>query len=389
MLAVNLFLHVGVLHGFLIRTFLAGSFAERQVGVFAAPVAINGVDDAAMVPSSRDMRVADARGAARSQIVRRHSNRDVQSSAGNLFNLELTARGTAASHGKRNSYEALVLADNPLAYWRLGGPNDGSNTTAALGRAGQAVDGIVEGDPEFQTQSLIPSDPDAAMLFTGSTGEVVRIPNSTLINSGDNYTNRTIEFWFKATGLTVAKQTLYDEGDDVRGISIFVNRKPGFEETVEDAPGILSLFVYNRGDGEIRFGMEDPNLGAGEHDSGGPITCEFEEGKTYYVALVFEGGDSPAPRYQAFYRGPGNIWTVHACGDVVNLPKNAVLRHHSEPPCLGSICGKSRHSPAELVQDTHPSESDHKFRGTIDEVAIYDTSLPRSRMDIHAIEAMA
>src|SRR4051812_8284116 len=63
------------------------------------------------------------------------------------------------------SYSSEVLADSPLAYWRLG---DASGTTM-VDSSGNARDGAYTGSPTLGTTSLLLSDADTAVTLNGST----------------------------------------------------------------------------------------------------------------------------------------------------------------------------------------------------------------------------
>ena len=77
------------------------------------------------------------------------------------------------------SYQAAVMADSPLGYWRLG---DGSGTTMA-DSSGNSRNGTYTGSPSFGVGGLLVGDTDTAVSLNGSSQygnvSVALLPNPT------------------------------------------------------------------------------------------------------------------------------------------------------------------------------------------------------------------
>ena len=87
------------------------------------------------------------------------------------------------------TYLSTVLADQPIAYWRLG---EASGTTAA-DASGHNISGTYSGGVTLGQPGALSSDPNTAALFNGSTG-VVNIADSAATRLNGAF---TIEFWGK------------------------------------------------------------------------------------------------------------------------------------------------------------------------------------------------
>lgn len=101
------------------------------------------------------------------------------------------------------SWASEVLADSPVAWFRLGEARGTSATDAVGGAAGTYVGGVTLGQP-----SLLAGDPsDTCADFNGSTG-LVEIADRAELDFGDVF---TLECWFQLdTG--GANRTLFGKG---------------------------------------------------------------------------------------------------------------------------------------------------------------------------------
>lgn len=86
------------------------------------------------------------------------------------------------------TYSSSVLADSPLAYWRLG---ETSGTTA-VDSSGH-VNGTYSGGVTLGQSGALPSDGDLSTLFNGSSG-MVSVPDSAALRLNGAF---TVEFWAK------------------------------------------------------------------------------------------------------------------------------------------------------------------------------------------------
>ena len=104
-------------------------------------------------------------------------------------------------------YAETVLADSPIAYYRLGEPA-GFSITTAYDWGGSAFNGTISGGVTLGEPGAIFNDPNTAMLFDGSSGGIA-LPSG-LNPSG--WTSVTVEYWFNCTSITGLKRILSNSG---------------------------------------------------------------------------------------------------------------------------------------------------------------------------------
>lgn len=110
-----------------------------------------------------------------------------------------TTRASVESEGSTLSYSSEVLADSPLAWWRLGEPSG----TVAADSSGHAHPGEYTNAPELNKAGAISSEANTAVKFNGTNQRVV-IPNFT--GPGDTF---SIEAWVKRTAEGGAEAILH------------------------------------------------------------------------------------------------------------------------------------------------------------------------------------
>jgi hypothetical protein len=77
--------------------------------------------------------------------------------------------GDAAEAGPASGYAAAVLADSPLAYWRLGDP---SGSTTCLDQTGHGHNASVVGMVTLGVPGALAHDSNTAVEFDGTTGSI-------------------------------------------------------------------------------------------------------------------------------------------------------------------------------------------------------------------------
>ena len=98
-----------------------------------------------------------------------------------------------AAGGGGGSYSAAVLADGPLAYYRLG---DSSGTTMT-DSSGNGRNGTYAGSPTLGAPGLVIGDTDTAVTFNG-TSQQAQVPYGSWMNT----TSLTLEAIIKPTSVT-------------------------------------------------------------------------------------------------------------------------------------------------------------------------------------------
>jgi hypothetical protein len=149
-----------------------------------------------------------------------------------------------------DSYDAEVLADSPLLYWRLG---ESSGTTAA-DSSGNGRDGTISGSYSLGATSLVNVD-NTAVDFTDA---VVQDAYDTALN----LSTATYEAWFKAdtfSGVIIR-----------RGVAL---------------AGAIGAQIVASSDPMVKFEFTTPggDVYVVEHSTG------WSTGTTYHVALTFDG----------------------------------------------------------------------------------------------------
>jgi hypothetical protein len=94
-----------------------------------------------------------------------------------------------------DSYEDVIVADGPEAWWRLDDPAGTTTLTDAMGRH----DGIYKGGVTLAVAGVLVGNTNTAATFDGSSG-YAEVPFSKALNT----TNFTIECWAKANAIAAA-----------------------------------------------------------------------------------------------------------------------------------------------------------------------------------------
>lgn len=121
--------------------------------------------------------------------------------------------------GSVPSFNSFITATQPLLWYRL---NDASGTTAVNSGILSSMDGTYHGGFVLHQPSLILSDvADYSVQLNGATG-YISVPTNSVINNSSPWYTRTIMLWFQASDNTIARQSLYAEGDVNRGFGIYL-----------------------------------------------------------------------------------------------------------------------------------------------------------------------
>ncbi len=196
--------------------------------------------------------------------------------------------------------QPAVLLDNPFAYWRLG------ETEGNL--ANNEVSGIhtgtYTGNPGLGAERLVPGDSSSAVLFDASAQNFIAIANHADINNlGGNagWTEKTIEFWFKARNLPNSspamegqpisqRQVIYEQGGATRGINVYL---VGTEDGDDPNEAELWFNILNRAEtawgGTVPFNEDQ---GLSPNDEAVAVGTTIQKDTVYHAVLVFQGDDS-------------------------------------------------------------------------------------------------
>ncbi|MCB9991189.1 MAG: hypothetical protein H6867_07385 [Rhodospirillales bacterium] len=218
----------------------------------------------------------------------------------------------------------IILADAPVAYWRLN--ETSGNVAENLGSGGAAINGTYNANIELEADPLyIGGGNESVAQFNGGNNHRVNIPDSNLINLG-THAERSIELVFNADS-TSGRQVLYEEGGATNSLTLYV----------EDG----RVYVMGRDAGA--WGPVD-------------ISAEIEAGETYHLALVF---DFPNRTFTGYLNGE----------EIGEEAVNAIFPAHSANIGIGGMWGDA------WFHDGSAVGNDFEFHGRIGEVAIYNDVL--------------
>jgi len=242
------------------------------------------------------------------------------------------------------AYPDVVLADNPMAYWRLG--ETSGNTAVNQGSLASAADGTYSGLMTWGVKGLIDNEADTAVDFQGGH---VRMSNVNGINRRGPFEEKSIELWFRADSLS-RRQVLYEQGGGTRGLAIYLDG------------GTLYVCGWNRAN-------DGGRVAAPWGNSPAPLSVSttIEAGRVYYVALVMDGDSN----------GFGGSIDGYLNGRHFGQVSGVGLLYNHNPAVIGTAVSGIR------FHDNDTSTNNRSFDGVIDEVALYDTALTASQIRAH------
>ena len=266
------------------------------------------------------------------------------------------------------SYSDLVLADNPIAYWRLDDEAQGgiSNIGTAPGIAATATGGDflelgVEGlaDPSNPAMRFLGTDFDAFDLDGVITGGRVNIADNALTNSGGPYTEKTIELWFSADNVEPdSQQIIFEQGGSTRGISIYVYE------------GEVVAGVHNSANDDGALSTPWP-AGTGAERGLAFVKAEIEADTPYHLALVMDGDEDGFEGTVTGYLNGESMGVVEGIGRLFS---------HTDDTHIGG-------GMQTLFEDggvgTDVDLELRYFEGIIDDVALYNRALSAGRIGVH------
>jgi len=235
-------------------------------------------------------------------------------------NLSSPATVTVLAAPDSGTYAGYVMADQPLAYWRL---DETTGSTAALDRAG-GYNGTYVGPVALQQAGALVADTDTAAAFTASSATKVSVP----FNAAINPAQFTLECWAKDNGSSTS---------DYR--SPFTSRQDspqkGFTFYATPAPG--NLWQLWDGTGSAWDVITGPAV---QFNNWAHLVATFDgTTKRFYVNGVQVGSSTGA-----YAANPLNALKIGAGGG---------------------------------------SADSYLFNGGIDEVAVYGTALSAARVAAH------
>ncbi len=246
--------------------------------------------------------------------------------------LVVDSGGRSPASAAGTEYRDAVLADGPLAYWRLGEPA-GSTAADEMG----AFPATYLGNPGLGGPGLV-ADADSAPVFDG-VDDLVAVPDADAINL-QPVAARTIEAWFRVSDVN-RRQVVVEEGGITRGITVYVDQ------------------------GEVYFGgwnrrNDGPDAPWGNIFFSTPVTPDTP----HHVVLVL---DAAAGTLSGYLDGQPAGSSNQA----------GTLYWHGSDTGIGAMKDASR------FHDSHKGGNGFYLDGVVDEVAFYNSVLSASAIGAH------
>lgn len=232
------------------------------------------------------------------------------------------------------SYASTVLADSPVAYYRLG---ELSGATTAEDETG-THDGTYVNAPTLEVAGAV-DDGNTACTFNGTDERVL---TTTLGTLGSNLLTSSWEWWVKTT--TTANRTMW--GTLNTGSTLIIRVAANTDTTTETA-STGDTFVQVRGQNGSSLR--------------GEITTNIYDGNWHHCVVVIESGTSPSS-FSFYVDGVSRTVTY-------NLQQTITGANFDFAPTIGA-----RNSRGTI---------DQFFPGSIDEFACYATRLNSSQVAAH------
>ena len=284
----------------------------------------------------------------------------------------------SASADSAIDYAAEVISDGPVIYWKLA-ETEGTVANDEMGnRPGTYVSASGNEPPTLGADSLVAASQDGAVHFNAANGQLMRVADHAVMNTGGPYLNKSIELWFKADSLPKAtpdaafspKMVVWEQGGGWKAMLIYLN---GTQDSDNPTKADLYFKVTSHIGGDV---PEDLKWGgttderASTVDAGHTDTTpvfaktEVEVAKTYYIAAVMEGDPDGFEGKLKLYVNGSLAAETGGVGQLYN---------HGNDAGMGGInAGTIFHD--ELNDSTLLSDLYH-FNGTIDEFAEFNSVL--------------
>ena len=249
-----------------------------------------------------------------------------------------------------SDYQNLVLAKNPVGYWRLGE----SQGTIAKDGSGRGHHGRCHGTQSWQQPGALHGDADTSLGLDGK-GSYLEIPTHPDFSQPTSGRGLTVEAWLRPDALEFAGEAadpyVYWLGKGQPNTHEWALRF--YSRASPDRPNRISAYLFN----------PEGGLGAGAY-----FQDELRAGEWIHVVACYE---------------PGNAATNREAG--VHIYKNG--EHRLGPPAPGALYNSSqwqinpRAGVAPLRLGTYNLKS--FLKGGLDEVAIYQRVLTAREIQEH------
>jgi hypothetical protein len=277
------------------------------------------------------------------------------------------------------SYYLEALADNPVRYFRFDETNGTiANSDVSLLDTLVTAQGTYHNSPLLGQPPLVPNSAGTSIQLVAANSNNVSFvateKDLTSTNATDHaYTNRTVEFWFKANtlpsvnGSAIQAPPLWIEGAASRYLAVYLYGTDSTTTTPGQAQLVFNAANLIKDDGGIGSPWGITNTGplVNAVYVSAPVTTNV----VYHVVAVLQGNASPALGQLLLYTNGVLAGSDHGAG--------YLYTHTGDAPRVGGAgAGAAR---ADAVAFTNIDY----FNGTIDELTIYNTALSPARVAAH------
>ena len=283
----------------------------------------------------------------------------------------------SASVDSAIDYAGEVISDGPVIYWKLAETEGTVANDEMENLTGTFVSANETKLPTLGADSLVAASQDGAVHFDPANGQLMRVGDHAVMNVGGPYTNKSIEFWFKADSLPKAtpdaayspKMILWEQGGGWKAMILYLN---GTQDSDDPTKADLYFKATSHIGGNpdaVWGGTTDeraPTVHV-EHTDSTPVFAktEVEVGKTYYVVAVMEGDpDGGLEGKLKLYVNGSLAAETGGVGQLYN---------HGNDAGMGGINAGSIFHDALI--DGALLDNLYHFHGTIDEFAEYNAIL--------------
>ncbi len=245
-----------------------------------------------------------------------------------------------SSEASTSAYAAAVLADGPLAYWRL----DDAPGKAALDSTGNGHGGAFQGGVTLGVPGALADPADRAANFDGTTASLLIGLGVAVGGEGTATGSFTYELWFRPTQLAAGARILSREYLDTDAASSSNGTEIAISGT--DAGGVSGFMFRQYAGGNVERMVASTQL---------PSTTTF----TYAVVV-----------YDSLQKG----LTLYVDGAVVDSNHPNLTQGYI--PAVAELSWGATSIPLESF-----------FAGDLDELAVYDKALTVAQVQAHYFAA--
>ncbi|MCP5525313.1 MAG: hypothetical protein H7A47_00715 [Verrucomicrobiales bacterium] len=231
----------------------------------------------------------------------------------------------------------------------------------------------------FGADRLVVGAPDLAMEFRAARTDVLNFnTDSTFVNGGGPWEDKTIEFWFKALSLPrfdaisglPQRMVIWEQGGNTRGITLYL---AGTQDSANPTEADLVLHAWNNANDGSNVGAP---WGHPSGLSGGIpvyVRTAVRANQTYHVVFVMDGDSSFNGTLEGYVNGQQIAMSFFENFGV------GLLYGHGDNSGLGGV----NQNAVYLEGNSGITGNGDYFDGIIDELSFYNTVLPADRVQVH------